>query len=80
LEELVPKVKESTGLGDPPDPAVGEAPASKRMTRRQRWREEGRRWKNCQSGKFTPMPPFYMDKPQDRIIGPKLEPDIPAPG
>jgi hypothetical protein len=36
LEELVPKKKESTGLEDRPDPAAGEAPASKRKSRRRR--------------------------------------------
>jgi hypothetical protein len=29
LEELVPEVKESMGLRDQPDPATGEAPASR---------------------------------------------------
>jgi hypothetical protein len=41
LEELVPEMKESTGLGDQPDPAAREASASKKSTRRQRWRERG---------------------------------------
>jgi hypothetical protein len=41
LEELVPEVKESMGLGDQPDLATGEAPASKGMSRRRRWRERG---------------------------------------
>jgi hypothetical protein len=81
LEELIPEEKESTSLEDRLDPAAGEAPVSKRRSRRRRWRERGGRgWKNCQNGQFTPMPPFYMDKPQDRIIWPKLGPDIPAPG
>jgi hypothetical protein len=41
LEELVPKVKESTGLIDQPDPAAEEVPSSKRSSKRWRWREKG---------------------------------------
>jgi hypothetical protein len=41
LEELVPEKKESTSLEDRPDPAAGEAPASKRRSRQRRWRERG---------------------------------------
>jgi hypothetical protein len=36
LEKLVPEEKESTSLEDRPDPAAGEAPVSKRRSRRQR--------------------------------------------
>jgi hypothetical protein len=81
LEELVPEEKESTSLDDRPDPTAGEAPASKRRAGGGGGeRKGGRWWKNCQSGQFTLMPPFYMDKPQDWIIRAKLGPDIPAPG
>jgi hypothetical protein len=41
LEELVPEEKESTGLEDQSDPVAGEAPASRRRSRRRRWRERG---------------------------------------
>jgi hypothetical protein len=41
LEKLVPEVKESTGLGDQPGPAAGEAPMSKGRSRRWWWRERG---------------------------------------
>jgi hypothetical protein len=41
LEELVPETKESTSLEDRPDPAAGEAPASKRRSRWRREREKG---------------------------------------
>jgi hypothetical protein len=37
LEELVPEEKESTGLEDQLDLAAGEAPVSRRRSRRQRW-------------------------------------------
>jgi hypothetical protein len=40
LEELVPEVKGSTGLGDQPDPVAREAPTSRRRPRRRR-RERG---------------------------------------
>jgi hypothetical protein len=46
LEELVPKVKESTGLRDQPDLAAEEALVSERRSGRWQWRErEGRGWK-----------------------------------
>jgi hypothetical protein len=41
LEELVPKKEKSTSLEDRPDPVAGKAPASKRRSRRRRWRERG---------------------------------------
>jgi hypothetical protein len=41
LEELVPEEKESTGLEDQQDPVAGEAPTSRRRSRRRRWRETG---------------------------------------
>jgi hypothetical protein len=80
LEELVPEEKESTGLEVQPDPAAGEAPASRRRSRRQRWRERGSEVEELPKWAVHPDAPFYMDKPQDRIIRPKLGPDILAPG
>jgi hypothetical protein len=41
LEELVPEEKESTGLEDRPDPAAGEAPASKGSSWQWRRRDKG---------------------------------------
>jgi hypothetical protein len=41
LEKLVPEEKESMSLEDRPDPAAGEAPASKKRCRRRRRREGG---------------------------------------
>jgi hypothetical protein len=80
LQELVPEEKESTGLGDQPDPAAGEAPASTKRTRRRWWRERGSGVEELPKWAVHPDAPFYMDKLQDQIIRPKLEPDILAPG
>jgi hypothetical protein len=73
LEELVPEVKENTRLGDQPDSAAGEALASKRMTKRRRWRVGGRGWKNCQSGQFTLTPLFIWTNRRTGLSGPNLD-------
>jgi hypothetical protein len=80
LEELVPEEKESMGLEDQSDPVAGEAPMSRRRIRRRWWRERGSEVEELPKWAVHSDDPFYMDKPQDRIIQPKLGPDIPASG
>jgi hypothetical protein len=79
LEELVPEEKESTGLEDLPDLTAGEVPVIKRRSRRRRWRERESEVEELSKKAVHPDAPFYMDKPQDRIIRPKLGLDISAP-
>jgi hypothetical protein len=92
LEELVPEVKESTGLGDQSDPAAGEAPASKKSTRRRRWRERASEVEELPKWAAHPDAPFLYgqtagpDYPAQtwteysghRIIRPRSGPDYPA--
>jgi hypothetical protein len=92
LEKLVPEKEENTSLEDRPDPAAGEAPASKRRGRRRRRRERG-----CGGGRTakvasSPRAPFLYgltagpDYPAQtwtgysgpRIIRPRSGPDNPA--
>jgi hypothetical protein len=61
LEEVVPELKENTSLEDRPDPAAGEAPASKRRSRWRRWREKGAEVEELPKWPVHPAPPFYMD-------------------
>jgi hypothetical protein len=69
LEELVPE-EESTGLEDQLDLAAGEAPASKRSTRRRRWRERGSGVEELPKWAVHPDAPF--------LYGQTAEPDYPA--
>jgi hypothetical protein len=92
LEELVPEEKESTRLEDQPDPAAGEAPASKRRSRRWRWREGGVGVEELPKWAVHPDAPFLYgqtagpDYPAQtwtgysgpQIIWPKSGPDNPA--
>jgi hypothetical protein len=73
LEELVPEVKESMGLRDQPDPAAGEAPASKGRTRRQR-RREGVGVEELALRAVHPDAPFLYGLTTEFGL------DIPAPG
>lgn len=92
MEKLVPEKEENTSLEDRPDPAAGEAPASKRRGRRRRRRERG-----CGGGRTakvasSPRAPFLYgltagpDYPAQtwtgysgpRIIRPRSGPDNPA--
>jgi hypothetical protein len=92
LEELVPEEKESTGLGDQPDQTAGEAPVSRRRSRRQRWRERGSEVEELPKWAVHPDAPLLYgqtagpDYPAQtwteysgpRIIRPKSGPDNPA--
>jgi hypothetical protein len=84
LEELVPEEEENTGLEDRPDPAAGEASASKRRCRRRRWRERGRgggRTAKVASSLRAPL--FIWTSRRTGLSGPNLDrifrhPDNPA--
>jgi hypothetical protein len=92
LEELVPEEKESTGIGDQPDPVAEEAPASRRRNRRRRWRERVSEVEELPKWAVHPDAPFLYgqtagpDYPAQtwtgysgpRIIWPKSGPDNPA--
>jgi hypothetical protein len=60
LEELVPEVKESMGLGDQLDPAAGEAPTSRRRPRQQWRRERGSGVKKLALRAVHPDAPLFI--------------------